>query len=108
MQWTGQFENGREIDLAKLPCNSVFGVSDCWPCYKLPDIKRTLEIVLELFCEGKAMVMVSNNTSFAGTHSGHCSCEWWGYEDKEHDEMVEQIRSGLTNQEASDTVDYRL
>jgi hypothetical protein len=92
-QWTGQYlKDGREIDLTQIPCAAGFGVSDCWPCSILPGFKRTLEIILELFCEGRATVMVFNTTSFRGTHSGHCSSEWWGYEDKEHDEMIERIK----------------
>ena len=90
MKWTVQ--NGEEeFDAELIQCASAFGISDCWPCYQFPEIKRTLEIMVELFCEGKAQVNVYNNSAYCGTHYGHCSAEWWGYEDKEHDEMMKRV-----------------
>jgi len=79
-QWTGQWENGKEIDLTKIPCASAFGISDCWPCCILPDLKMDLINALELALTGRIEVTVSSSYYYVPFHSldpKHVHVDWF-------------------------------
>ena len=79
MHWTGILEDGSEIDLAKIPCASAFGASDCWRCYKLPELKKTFRMALELALNGQTEVLVWSRSwnIFYGLGPQDLDCDWW-------------------------------
>jgi hypothetical protein len=89
MNWYGTWKNGlmdsdiwfaEAIDLTKIPCATAWGVSDCWPCYILPEFKETLRMTIELWINGRTTAEVYSAASWCGMHSlspEHLSCSWW-------------------------------
>lgn len=87
-QWTGQWADGKEVDLSKIPCSSVWGISDCWPCYILPSMKENLTDALSIALTGRTEVLVSSrsfNGLFSSLDPKDISVSWFQELDKSPD-----------------------